>query len=164
VAQHRGKEIVEIVGHATRELGQRLGALELADPLLLRPALGDLRGHPHQAGELAGFAEAGDHAVLHPAVLPVGAAQPVFGDVPAPLGRGLAARVAGGGAVVGMHRLDPAPAGLLLGGAAGEVEPVDVAEIGLAIAAGGPDHERQGVVGSGAVGHRDNLAAVPFGR
>src|SRR5262245_17422725 len=58
-----------------------------------------------------------------------------------------------------MNRLGPAPAHLLVGGPAGEGEPVGVAVVGLPVRTGGPDHERERVVGGEGIGHGDNLAS-----
>ena len=60
VAQDSGEQVVEVVGHAVRQLGEALGALQLPHPLLALPSVGDVLGDADQPGEASrrGGAEA----------------------------------------------------------------------------------------------------------
>ena len=158
VAQDSGEEIVEVVGDAVRQLGEALGALQLPHPLLALPSVGDVLGDADQPGEASRRGGPRHRSVLDPAVLAVGTPQTVLRGVALPPGHRLTSRLSRGRAVLGVDRLGPAPTHLLVGGPAGEGEPMGVGVVGLTVRTGGPDHERERVVRGEDIGHGDNLA------
>ena len=146
------------MGDAMRQLGEALGALQLPHPLLALPSVGDVLRDADQPGEAPAGGGPGTAVSSTQRYSPSARRRRYSRGVAVPSGHRLTSGLSRGRAVLGVHRLDPAPTHLLVRGPAGEGEPMGVGVVGLPVRTGGPDHEREGVVRGEDVGHGDNLA------
>src|SRR5262249_42839690 len=137
------RQPVQADGGVLDEVGQ----LVLAPPDLLLglDAVVDVHRRADVAGEAALGAVAGRTGVEYPAPGAVGAAEAVFHPEVRAGGEGAAAGVEAALAVVGVDAIGPAVAALLLGAAAGELQPRPVEEGAGPVGAGGPQQHGGGV-------------------
>src|SRR4026207_395534 len=92
MAQNAGEQVVEVVGHAVRQLGEPLGTLQLPHPLLPLGPVGNGLAAPAPPGEAPRAGGPRHCRVLDPAVLAVGTPQTVLRRVAPLSGHPLAPR------------------------------------------------------------------------
>jgi hypothetical protein len=139
-AEHRHQLVVHFVGHAARERAHRLEPLGLTELLLGQHLVGDVDVRPDPLAHPPPLVVHRHRTHVHVAELAVLPAQPVPGDQHAALPDGLLPGALHCGAVVGVDRLEPAPAGTLRLGLAGEGRPLARIAGPAPVGAGRPDY------------------------
>ena len=138
-AEHGHQLVVHLVGDAARERADRLELLGLAELLLGQHLVGDVHVRADPFAHPAALVVHRHRPHVHVTELAVLTAQPVPRHQHAALADGLLPGALHRGAVVGVDRLEPAPAAALGLGLAGEGRPLGRVAGAAAVGARRPD-------------------------